>query len=113
MNSSEAYLKWNREEFIAYVMSYAARIDVDHSVEERRMIRDYCSFSNYQSIQKEIKKDSDIEALHKIEAYARHHELTLLDQDLVLTEVRKMFEFNEEHSAMEEGILAMLKKLFP
>ncbi len=112
MNAKEEYLKWNREEFIAYVMSYAARVDVDHSVQERSFIRDYCSLSNYLSIQKEIKQDSDIDALNKIENYTTQHGFTLLDQDLILTEVRKMFEFNDENSAMEEGILAMLRKLF-
>jgi hypothetical protein len=112
MKTPNDFKNRSREEFMAYVMSYAARIDIIHSVEERDFIKNHTVLTNYESIQKEIKKDSDIEALEKIESYAAHHKFTLLDRDLILVEVKKMFEFNEENSAMEEGILAMLRKIF-
>lgn len=112
MTTPNDFMNWSREEFMAYVMSYAARLDINHSIEEREFIRNHAALSNYTSICKVIKKDNDIEALEKIEAYADHHEFTLLDQDLILLEVKKMFEFNDENSAMEEGILALLRKIF-
>jgi|GEM_PF-2544344 len=111
MTAPNDFRKWSREEFMAYVMSYAARLDVNHSVEEREFIKNHAALSNYTSILKELQKDSDIEALEKIETYMDAHGFTLLDQDLVLLEVQKMFEFNDENSAMELGILAMLRKI--
>lgn len=112
MKENQEYLNWSREEFMAYVMSYAARLDVNHSLEERKFIREHVATPDYIFIQNLIKKDSDAEALEKIENYSNHHEFTLLDRDLILVEVKKMFEFNDENSAMEEGILLMLQKLF-
>jgi hypothetical protein len=112
MKTPNDFKNRSREEFMAYVMSYAARLDINHSAEERAFIKNHTVLTNYESIHEEIKKDSDMEALEKIESYAEHHEFTLLDRDLILVEVRKMFEFNDENSAMEEGILAMLRKIF-
>jgi hypothetical protein len=112
MKTPNDFKSWSREQFMAYVMSYAARIDINHSAEEREFIKNHTALTNYDSIHEEIKKDSDMEALEKIESYAKHHEFTLLDSDLILAEVKKMFEFNDENSAMEEGILAMLRKIF-
>lgn len=106
------YLDWTREEFMAYVMSYAARLDIDHSDEEREFIKNHVAMKDYINIQKEIKKDSDIEALEKINSYGLKHEFSMLDRDLVLIDIKKMFEFKDETTAMEEGIMALLRKVF-
>ncbi|WP_194851206.1 hypothetical protein [Nonlabens antarcticus] len=112
MKNNVDYLDWTREEFMAYVMSYAARLDIDHSSDERTFIRNHVALTDYVHIQNEIKKDSDVEALEKIDSYGKEHNFSLLDKDLILVEVKKMFEFNDETTAMEEGIMGLLRKIF-
>ncbi len=112
MEQSKNYLQWTREEFMVYVMSYASRLDIIHHIEEKKFIREHAALKDYLHIQKEIQGDSDIDALEKITEYAASHQFSMLDKDLLLAGVNQMFKFNNEQTAMENGILSMLHKVF-
>lgn len=102
---------WNREEFEAYLLFYAANADFIETEEERALIHSKVSQKAYIKMQAEFEKDTDYERIQKIIATAERFELTKEEVDTLFNEISQLFEADGKIDILERSVFIGLKRV--
>ena len=107
----EMETNWTRPEFKAYILAYAANSNYFESEEESAIIHKMISDESFDKIHKELKKDNDYQSIQKIIAHLNKFNYKKEDIDELVTDIKNMFNANDEHDILEENMLIAMKKL--
>lgn len=102
---------WTREEFLAYVLLYAAHCNYFETKEEENHILSVVDKKTYHKIHTEVVIDSNEENLNKIQAYISEHRLTQEDKDTLIREIKNVFFADGYVDVMEKKVFKILQKI--
>lgn len=103
--------KWNREQFIAFLLLYAANIDAEFVPQERAYIQSIIEPEALEVVEQEFRRMSDFELLQVIRAYEGSFYPSSEHKDVILQRVQELFRADGVMSQEESNLLMMLKKL--
>jgi hypothetical protein len=103
--------EWTRDEFLAYILIYAALADYTEGQEETDFIKAEIGESVYQEIKEEFDADSDMERINKIANYSSGEEFDKEYADMVMHEVTDLFLADGEYSLLEKNLRRALKHI--
>lgn len=103
--------KWNREQFIAFLLLYAANIDAEYSPEERDYIQSIIEPQALDIVDREFQSMSDFEHIQVIRAYEGSFYPSPEHKEAILNRVQELFRADGTFSQEESNLLMMLKKI--
>jgi len=102
---------WSKEEFIAYLLLYAARAHYLETSQEKEIIHSKLIQESYKKIFRELEKDNDFQSLEKILSNVKKYNYTKSNVDLLIREIKMLFLMDGDCSAMERSMFVGLKRL--
>lgn len=102
---------WTREEFKAYLLSYAAKSNFFESEEERDFILEATSGDVYKKIHRELEKDNDYQSLQKILYNLEKFQYSKDEIHRLVEDVQRLFLSNGEIDLLENNFFHALKRL--
>ena len=108
---SDISTDWTRQEFKAYLLSYAARSNFFESEEETEMILNVVSQDIYKKVHRELDKDNDYQSLQKILFNLKKFNYTKEEIHLLVDDIQKLFLSNGEIDLLESNFFHALKRL--
>ena len=105
-------LSWTRDEFIAYLLIYAAQINQIETEEEREFIESRFDSKILSNIYKEINKDNDYQRIQKVMVYTYQKNYLSKDLDDLLKEIKELLLCDGKFDATEQALYHYLKKIF-
>lgn len=102
---------WTKEEFIAYLLLYAAQANYIDTEEEKEIISKKISYDFYKKIHKELEKDNDFQSLEKILANVKKFDYTSKNIDLLLKEIEILYLSDGICDPTEKSMFMGLKRL--
>jgi hypothetical protein len=104
-------IQLNINEYLAYILLYAANADFETDKEELEIIHDTLSKEEFRRIKKAFDDASDTERLGVIMHYRDAYISLLNDTSLVTDQLKAIFVADEKYSAVEKAVFIFLKKL--
>lgn len=108
---SEITTDWSRQEFKAYLLSYAANSNYFEAEEEADMIHNIVSDSAYKRIHKELAKDNDYQSLQKIMYNLDKFNYSKEEIHVLVEDIQKLFLADGEIDLLESNFFHALKRL--
>ena len=107
----KAHPKWNRDQFLTFLLLYASMADMQYSDQEREYILSRVEPDTLQEVKKEFDQCKDFECLQIIEAYRARYLDTPDKKSVFLTRIEELFQSDGEYSITENNLFLMLRKL--
>jgi hypothetical protein len=98
-------------EYLAYLLLYAANADFEIEKEELEIIERSVSHDDYEKVRKAFEKATDAERLEVIMHYKKVYVNTLMSPDAVMAQLKEVFMADEEYPSVEKAVFIYLKKL--
>ena len=105
-------LSWTRDEFIAYLLIYAAQINQIETEEEKEFISSRFDQKILKNIYKEINNDNDYQRIQKVMVYTYQENYQSQDLDNLLKEIKELLLCDGKFDATEQALYHYLKKIF-
>ncbi len=102
---------WTYEDFMAYLMLYAASADLEINEEEKEMLFTKVSPEEYAHVHKIFEKKNDYERLQTIKSFKDSFYNTSPAQEKLLRDLKDMFLADEKYNSIENAIFMGLKKV--
>ena len=84
-------LSWTKDEFLAYLIIYAAQINQIETEEEKEFIESRFDSKTLKKIYKEINSDNDYQRIQKVMVYTYQKNYLSHDLDNLLKEIKENF----------------------
>lgn len=104
-------MHWTKNELIAYILLFAAYSDFQESNEERNIIISKVDMNTFQKIHDEFKEDNDYQCLQKIQEGLEYYNFTSKQIDILLLEIKQMFQADHDYNILERNMMLFLKKI--
>jgi hypothetical protein len=101
----------NFNEYIAYLLLYAANADFEIEKEELEIIERSLDKEDYERVRKAFDRANDAERLEVIMHYKKIYHNTLMDAEAVTSQLKEVFMADEEYPSIEKAVFMYLKKL--
>lgn len=105
-------LSWTKDEFIAYLLIYAAQANQIETVEEKEFIGARFDSKLLKKIYKEINNDNDYQKIQKVMVYTYQNNYLSKDLDDLLKEIKELLLCDGRFDATEQALYYYLKKIF-
>ena len=105
-------LSWTRDEFIAYLLIYAAQINQLETAEEKEFIESRFDSKILKNIYKEINNDNDYERIQKVMVYTYQNNFLSQDLEDLLKEIKELLLCDGKFDVTEQALYHYLKKIF-
>ena len=105
-------ISWSKEEFIAYLLIYAAQINQIETEEEKEFIASKIDSQILKNIYKEINNDNDYQRIQKVMVYTYQENYHSQDLDNLLREIKELLLCDGKFDATEQALYHYLKKIF-
>ena len=105
-------LTWTKDEFLAYLLIYAAQINQIETEEEKELIKSRFDAQILKRIYKEINADNDYQRIQKIMVYTYQKNYTSQDLDDLLKEIKELLLCDGKFDPIEQALYFYLKKIF-
>lgn len=102
---------WSREEFLAFILLYAADADMECTEEERAMIRSGIDKEHLLQVESEYQRLTDFERITVIKIYQPKYFKDAEGKKRLLKSVVKLFEADGEFDILEHNVYRMLQKI--
>ncbi len=102
---------WTREEFKAYLLSYAAKSNFFESPEESEMILALVSTDAYIRVHRELENDNDYQSIQKILHNIDKFEYSKDEIHKLVEDIQKLFLADGEIDLLESNFFLALKRL--
>lgn len=104
-------LDFTRQEFLAYVLLFAAHCNHFESEEELNFILSKIDQTTFDKIHTEVVVDSEEENLDKIQEYISNHKLNQQEKEDLIRDIKNVFFADGTVDTKEKKIFAILKKI--
>ena len=105
-------LSWTKDEFLAYLIIYAAQINQIETKEEKEFIESRFDSKTLKKIYKEINSDNDYQRIQKVMVYTYQKNYLSNDLDDLLKEIKELLVCDGKFDATEQALYYYLKKIF-
>ena len=105
-------LSWTKDEFIAYLLIYAAQANQIETLEEKEFIEARFDSKLLKNIYKEINNDNDYQKIQKVMVYTYQNNYLSQDLDDLLKEIKELLLCDGRFDATEQALYYYLKKIF-
>ena len=105
-------ISWSKDEFIAYLLIYAAQINQIETEEEKEFIASKIDSQTLKKIYKEINNDNDYQRIQKVMVYTYQENYLNQDLDNLLREIKELLLCDGKFDATEQALYHYLKKFF-
>ena len=105
-------LSWTKDEFIAYLLIYAAQANQIETLEEKEFIEARFDSKLLKNIYKEINSDNDYQKIQKVMVYTYQNNYLSQDLDDLLKEIKELLLCDGRFDATEQALYYYLKKIF-
>ena len=103
---------WTKNEFLAYVLLYAAHCNYFEDSEELNFILSKVDDATFHRIHTEVVVDSEELKIKKIQHYIFENKLTQSEKEAILKDIKQVFFADGTVDALEKELFATLKKMF-
>ena len=104
-------LNWNKEEFTAYVLLYAAQSNYIETEEESKYILSKVDKKTFNAIHTEIVHDNDYQSMEKIKSYLAENKYSDEDKDTLIKEIKEVCFADGSVDILEKNAFMFLKKI--
>ena len=105
-------IPWSKDEFLAYLLIYAAQINQIETEEEKEFIASKIDSQILKNIYKEINNDNDYQRIQKVMVYTYQENYLSQDLDNLLREIKELLLCDGKFDATEQALYHYLKKIF-
>ena len=105
-------LSWTKDEFLAYLLIYAAQINQIETEEEKEFIESRFDSKILKKVYKEINSDNDYQRIQKVMVYTYQENYLSKDLDNLLKEIKELLLCDGRFDATEQALYYYLKKIF-
>lgn len=102
---------WSRDEFVAFLLHYAADADMECTEEELDIIRRGLDAEHLKKVEAEYEAMTDFERISVIQAYRDQYFETPEQKAELLDAVENLFEADGEFDILEHNVYRMLQKI--
>lgn len=102
---------WSKEEFLAFLLLYAADADMECTEDERAIIRSGIDKEHLKQVESEYLRLTDFERITVIKMYQPKYCKGADDKEHLLKCVEELFEADGEFDIMEHNVFRMLQKI--
>lgn len=102
---------WSFNEFLAFLLIYAAHADIEFSNEEKEFIKDIVSKEIFDSICNEFNQLTDFQALDLILNYKDLYCSTQKEKKYLFEKLNDLFHVDGEFTQLEKELLVFLDRL--
>jgi len=99
---------WTKDEFLAYILLFAAQSDFKESNHERNVIISKVDMQTFQKIHDEFDNDNDYQCIQKITKSIEQHNY---DKDLLIAELKNLFFSDGDFDVNEQNMLMSLNRI--
>ncbi|MBN1340811.1 MAG: hypothetical protein JXA03_15895 [Bacteroidales bacterium] len=103
--------QWSKEDFLAYVLIYAAYADFEINPQEREFILKKVERDEFDKILKIYRKHSDIEKAETVRLLAARYCKDLEDKCQIRKDIIKLFFADKDYTIMEKNFFIVIKKI--
>ena len=111
MPKTKNHPRWSEEEFLGFLLIYAAYADMEFSVKERDIIKNNLSENDLQELEKEFQEMNDIEILQTIESYREKYFSSDAEKEQLFSILSSFFTIDGDYNVMEKNLMRMLHKI--
>ena len=104
-------MNWTRDEFLAYLLLYAANSNFEEANLERNVIISKVDMQTFQKIHDEFDADNDYQSLQKIQDAIERLNYSSEDIDELLSEIQVLFYSDGDFDLLERNMFTFLKRL--
>ena len=105
-------LSWSKDEFLAYLLIYAAQINQIETEEEKEFIESRFNSKILKKVYKEINNDNDYQRIQKVMVYTYQENYLSRDLDNLLKEIKELLLCDGKFDVTEQALYHYLKKIF-
>ncbi|WP_299116766.1 sulfurtransferase [uncultured Winogradskyella sp.] len=102
---------WTKDEFMAYILLYAAHSDFKEDNHERNVIISKVDMHTFQKIHDEFSNDNDYQCIQKILASVEKHNYSSENMDQILADIKGLFFADGDFDIKEHSMLLFLKRI--
>lgn len=102
---------WSYEEFLAFIMVYAARMNTDLSPAELEFIKQRTGIKDIEKIKAKVDSSSDIEAIEKIEHCKKRYLDTPEKESKARKDLEELLKTDSKHTQLEKVLVHIIEKL--
>jgi hypothetical protein len=107
MNTQE----YTYEEFVSFLLIYAAHADVEYTEREQAFIKAKVSEASYEKVYSDFNSMTDIKVLQLIESYKDQYYSTPEQKTKLMGHVQALFDADGNYSSMEKTLKLFLDHL--
>ncbi|WP_298884009.1 hypothetical protein [uncultured Polaribacter sp.] len=104
-------INWSKNEFLAYVLLYAAHCNFFESKEEENYILTRVNEATYHRIHTEVVIDSDEDSLNKIQQYISDNNFDEKEKEALIKDIKNVFFADGSVDVLERKVFGILKKI--
>ena len=105
-------IPWSKDEFLAYLLIYAAQINQIETEEEKEFIESRFDSKILKKVYKEINSDNDYQRIQKVMVYTYQENYLSEDLDNLLKEIKELLLCDGKFDVTEQALYHYLKKIF-
>ncbi len=109
--SEEFKTDWTRQEFKAYLLSYAANANFFESDAEKEVILSMVSSDVYKKVKRELEHDNDYQSIQKILYNIEKFSYSKEEIHRLVEDINLLFNADGQHDILEENMLRAFNKL--
>lgn len=102
---------WNYEEFLAFLLLYAAQADLEMSEEEQELIVEKTGKAAFEQAKKELLRLNDYDALQTILSFKDRFFATETQKNDLINDIKSICKSDGKLSGIEQEITLMLAKI--
>ncbi|HLF65097.1 MAG TPA: hypothetical protein VI603_15140 [Saprospiraceae bacterium] len=102
---------WSYDEFVAFLLFYAAKADMEFIDEEREMILKIVSEEKFSQIEQEYYRLTDFERINVIQAYKSKFYASATKKNEIIEKIKKLCTADGEFDIMEQNMVMMIQKI--
>lgn len=102
---------WTYDEFVAFLLIYAAHADIEYTEQEQAFIEAKVSASSYEKVYTAFNNMTDIKVLQTLESYKEKYHNTPEQKERLLGHMQELFDADGDYSSMEKTLKLFLDHL--
>lgn len=104
-------LNWSENEFLTFIMLYAANMDAEYSDEEKSMIQKLLNKERYVNVRDVFRSLNDVQCINLITSFKGLYFPTNARTEEMLSKLDSLFESDGDYSRVESACRSMLTRL--
>lgn len=102
---------WSYNEFLAYLLLYAANADFEVSKEEKEVLLSFVDKHDYKAVLKDFESRNDYERLQFIEMFKEDYYNNDMALEKLLADLKEVFLADDQYNSIEKAVFMGLRRI--